>query len=417
MATVNKPSDTNPWDTNGTAIVQPDPTHISDGWAPQENPPAEFFNYTQNLNGCWFDWIDKHMDDSSLPSADSVLFRSDPASDGAGVRIESSDDTGAPLGGQVQLRAGTGTTTGGSISIIPQDLSDVPFPDFSGGAVSVAGGASGSNSGTAGDVLITGGPNQSGAGAGGLLLAGGGTGITGGLARFIGGTGSAAGGAAELLGGVSGGTTGGDVTVRAANGTDFGGAVSIESGSATNNGSPSTAGDVTITAGKGDKEAGRVIIVGGEKLDGTGGTDGGSVSVDGGNTPSGTGGVVTITGGSVTGTPTGDVVGGNATISGGDSDGTDQLAGGVHVRSGQSTGVAFAGIRFFTDDPQATSGTTQNAEAERMRMTTFGVELTDNFALVAESGVATTSAYNSIVLPFVPSGTVVTGNSRREPSG
>ena len=184
----------------------------------------------------------------------------------------------------------------------------------------------------------------------------------------------------------------------------------LNAGSARNNGTPSKGGNVSLSGGQGDKEPGSVTLIGGEKLDGAGGSVGGPVSLLGGNTPSGTGGSVSMTGGTVTSVAVGNVEGGRATVSGGSSDGTDTASEGVYIRSGRSTGVASSAISFFADDPQTSSSSTLNTESERLRISTFGNELTDNMALVADSNITTPSGYSSIVIPFIPLTAVEVGH-------
>lgn len=374
-----KPNDTNRWDTNNLNVVQPDDPHRDDGWEAEENPPAEFFNFIQKLQGEWNAWLDERIADSVLPSVGSVLFRAPAGTDGAGVRIRSEDSALNPLGGGVDIRTGTGTTTGGSISIVPQDVADVPGPDFTGGDVIIRGGDSGSNSGDGGIVTLLGGTNNAGTGAGGEAIIGGGLGFFGGNLSLIGGDSNdptnGPGGNVIITGGASvGPSDSGSINLTTQGADNRCGDILLTGGDSSLAGPSSIGGKIQLQAGEGDKEPGSVSISAGNKLDGPGGSVGGAVSLAAGNTPSGTGGSVFIdAGGPVS--PTGPVVGGNVDIRAGNADGTDQLGGDVKIQSGRSTGNRTSHTVFSSPDFVPGSGSTLNIIGERFRVGPFGSEL------------------------------------------
>ena len=46
-------------------IVRPPPARVADGWNPAERPPAQHFNWWQNLVGLWQRWLDEREQDLS----------------------------------------------------------------------------------------------------------------------------------------------------------------------------------------------------------------------------------------------------------------------------------------------------------------------------------------------------------------
>ena len=64
-----KPSTVPVWNTGGTNNVEPTAGKKVAGWAPQERPPAQYFNYLQKLYGEWLEYLS----DGNLELATSTV--------------------------------------------------------------------------------------------------------------------------------------------------------------------------------------------------------------------------------------------------------------------------------------------------------------------------------------------------------
>jgi hypothetical protein len=201
MATDPRPTDIPRWADTG-AITVPSDTKQDAGWVSPELPPAEYFNWHQNLVGQWMKWIDQY------------LFQGSTIND---FKIEASSTTGA--GGDLELLAATpaaGGNDGGDATL------QAGFANGAGdgGGVFVTGGDA-DTGGEGGDVTIQAGEGAAGDPSGTSSLIGGPTDTDGeaGLAFVVGGQGvgtDISAGNAVVKSGPSTGNKGGSVLIQAA---------------------------------------------------------------------------------------------------------------------------------------------------------------------------------------------------------
>ena len=72
--TTTKPTQLPEWATDESLVVDPEPSKKVTGWVVGEKPPAQSFNWHQNLTYKWLDWIDRQFD---METAGDMVLKTD----------------------------------------------------------------------------------------------------------------------------------------------------------------------------------------------------------------------------------------------------------------------------------------------------------------------------------------------------
>lgn len=425
----SKPADANDWDLNETNSVAPDVGHTNDGWQDGEEPPAGFFNYTQNLNYKWFRWVDERMSDGGS-SSDLVI--SAPQTEGGDITLLSGSEAGGGANSGNFL-AGSTPVTGASADSGNVTLRSGSSATDDSGPVVVESGISGILSGT---VTVKSGDSSQ---------------ATGALSVFTGDSGAAfSSGDIAIRTGV-GGSVSGELLLATGQCVQDTGDVFLRSGNSVSQ----TSGDLTVSTGTG-QVSGSIDVFTGDS-DGTGSVDinsgnsltdpsgfirfasGSSSSSDSGTAllasgvaNAGSSGTVTLLSGAainsgalsfVSGNATGVVgtisasggdkvagtgPGGNIIISGGNASGVDQPSGFVNIISGQSTGLDPGSVNIQASQRAQASGSTLNPIQQVVEFTGEGA-LFNKPIVLNPTDLGTIGTDTQIVVPFTAAGALSAG--------